>query len=343
MGDDAGSNTNAKSNARTSYLSDADMSQIPKNFVLDGLVLPVQIYVKLKTNTYLTIAKKGEKAQLENFKGFKNDAFVLYVRTEDKNYLTGFIEDLSRRAMDNPKVGLEKKAHFVSGLLSEAYADLEGSQFSNVERLKSVGSLVIKICKLANNLDDVMEILKHQRHDNAKHGMMTAMVSVMLAEEAKMLSPLNQDKLVTGALLHDVGLRTLPPELRRKPRQLWNEEENKLYQQHPIQGAELLRFVEGMSVEVLLIVAEHHELSNGSGFPKGLRDARINPMSKIVGLSAQFCELVSNNLGQQYSADDAIMYIESVMGQPYNKGLFSALKNLVNVQRLSSKISGKAS
>jgi HD-GYP domain-containing protein (c-di-GMP phosphodiesterase class II) len=175
--------------------------------------------------------------------------------------------------------------------------------------------------------------------------MMTAMVSVMLAEEAKMLSPLNQDKLVTGALLHDVGLRTLPPELRRKPRHLWNAEESKHYQQHSIQGAELLRFVEGMSVEVLLIISEHHELSNGNGYPKGLRDARINPMSKIVGLADQFCDLVSNNEGKQYSAEDAIVYIEAVMGQPYNKGLFSSLKNLVNVQRLTAKIAagGKAS
>lgn len=326
--------------SKTSYLSDAEMAQIPKNYVLDGLILPVQIYVRLKTNTYLTIAKKGERAQLENFKGFKNEGFQLYVKAEEKDYLTGFIEDLSRRAMDNPKVGLDKKAHFVSGLLAEAYNDLESSKFANVNRLKSVGSLVIKICKQASHLQDVLEILKHQRADDAKHGMMTAMVSVMLADEAKMLSPLNQDKLVTGALLHDVGLRTLPPELRRKSRALWNADENRLYQQHSIQGAELLRFVEGMSVEVLLIISEHHELSNGTGFPKGLRDARINPLSKIVSLADQFCDLISNAEGQQYSAEDAVLYIESVLGQPYNKGLFSTLKNMVNVQRLTAKIAG---
>lgn len=329
--------------SKASYFSDAEMAQIPKNYVIDGLILPVQIYVRLKTNTYLTIAKKGEKAQLENFKSFKNEGFHLYVRAEEKDYLTGFIEDLSRRAMDNPKVGLDKKAHFVSGLLSEAYDGLESSKFAKVDRLKSVGSLVIKICKQANHLQDVMEILKHQRADDAKHGMMTAMVSVMVAEEAKMLSPLNQDKLVVGALLHDVGLRTLPHELRCKPRHLWNADEVRIYQQHPLQGAELLRYVEGMSVEVLLIISEHHELANGNGFPKGLRDARINPMSKIVGLAAQFCELVSNNEGRQYSAEEAVEYIEGVLGQPYNKGLFSALKNLVNVQRLNAKIGAKAS
>jgi putative nucleotidyltransferase with HDIG domain len=327
-----------KTATKASYLADVDMAKIPKNFVIDGLILPVQIYVRLSTNTYLTIAKKGEKAQLENFKSFKNDNFHLYVKVEDKSYLTGFIEDLSRRAMDNPKVGLDKKAHFVTGLLSEAYGDLETSKFSNVERLRSVGNLVIKICKQATQLQDIIDILKNQRADDAKHGMMTAMVSVMMADEAKMLSPLNQDKLVTGALLHDVGLRVLPPEIRTKARHLWTDEEAKTYRQHPIQGAELLRYVEGMSVEVLLIIAEHHELGNGTGYPKGLREARINQLAKIVGLAATFCDLISNSEGKQHSAPESIEYIENVLGQPYNKGLFSALKNMVNRQMLVDKL-----
>lgn len=332
-----------RSNQSTSFVSDAEMAQIPKSFVFEGMILPVQVFVRLKTNTYLTIAKKGERAQLESFKNFRHDNFQIFVKSDEKHIITGFIEDLSRRAIENVQIGLDKKSQFVSGLLSEAYTELEANGFSNLTRIKSVSNLVVKICKQAGNLNQVMEILNSQKASDAKHGMMTAMVSMMIAEEAGQLSPLNQDKLVLGALLHDIGLRTLPKTLREKPRHLWNADELKQYQQHPIQGAEILRYVDGMSVEVLLIISEHHELSNGNGYPKKLRDVRINPMSRIVGLADQFCDLISNNEGQTYTSEQALDYIENVLGQPYNKGLFSALKSIVNVETLNRKINKAAS
>lgn len=323
---------------QNSYLADDEMVQIPKGYITDGLIFPVAIYVRLKAHTYILVVKKGDKALLEEHRSFQHENFQIYVRADERFLMTAFMEDLTRRTIDNPKISLGKRAQFVKGLLQDSYLELNATKFTNFERLKVVGQLIIKLAKQTEGFEQIFHVMSQQAPSDAKHSMMTALVSLILAEEANLLSPLNQDKLVQGALLHDIGLQSIAKEIREKPRHLWSAEELATYQQHPIAGAELLRYIDGMSVEVLLIISEHHELSNGTGYPKKLRDVRLNAMSRIVGLSDQFCDLISNTEGQTYSPEDALVYIENVLGQPYNKGLFSSLKNLVNVKNLTDKI-----
>ena len=156
--------------------------------------------------------------------------------------------------MDNSKISLKRKSQFVAGLLSEAFNELESSKFAKLERIQTVGNLFLKLCDQTKELSDVWDMLKIQKPDDTNHGLMTEMVSIMLAKEANLLPNLNQDKLVAGALLHDAGMRFVPDEVRNKQRSKWTPEDKQTYQQHPIHGAEILRFVEGMSVEVLSIL-----------------------------------------------------------------------------------------
>lgn len=327
-----------QSTGTTLTIEDGEMSQIPKSFIFDGMTLPIPIFVRLKEHTYLMISKKGDKAQVSNLKSFKNDNFRVYVRTAEKFILTSFIESLTEKTIDNPGVTVEKKNQFIAGLLDESFQDLEKAQFTSIARLKSAGSLVVKLAAQVPSLAKALEIMEAQNPSESKHAMMTCMVSMLLAEEASLLNNLVQDKLAVGALLHDVGMKFIPAAIVQKPRHEWSAEELAIYQTHPVKGAEALRHIQGMSVEVLMIVAEHHELSNGTGYPKNIRDVRINNLAKIVGLADQFCELVSSAEGQTYTADQAVSYIENVLGQPFNKGLFSSLKNLVNVQMLADKM-----
>jgi len=323
-------------------IRDAEMSIVIKDFLFEGMTLPVNLFVRLSDDNYLLIGKKGEKAQFSTLKSFRNDDFQIFVKTNEKILLTSFINNLMDKTIDNPQITLAKKQQFVKGLVDEAWEDLERSNFASLTGLKAASGLIVKLSKQCDPFSKALEVLTTQRDTDARHSMLVCMVSLVIAEQAEILNNLTQEKLALGALLHDVGLKFVPDYVMKKPRHEWTSEDLELYQQHPIKGAEMLRSMDGMSVEVLMIVSEHHENSVGTGYPKRIRDVRINPLAKVVGLADHFCELIAPKDQNPYTADEAISYIENVLGQPYNKVMFSALKSVVNIQYMNEKMKKKS-
>ena len=57
----------------------------------------------------------------------------------------------------------------------------------------------------------------------------------------------------------------------------------------------------------------------------------MNPLAKVVALADSFCELTMEHPGfpRKKSPHEAIHYIEKILGQPYNKDAFKALKYLL--------------
>lgn len=322
----------------TQTIKDGDMSQIEKNFFFEGMTLPASLYLKLKEDTYIVIGKQGDKARISTMKGFHHDNFHIFVRKSEKSLVTTFVNRLVETTLDKPEIGFDSKMGFVQGLLADSFDELEKSKFTTFSKLKTVGTHLVRLAKQAPSLDLALQLLRDQKPSDSRHTMATCITSLMIAEEAQQLNNLNQEKLVTGALLHDIGLRYLPDTIRGRSPHHWSPDELKIYEAHPIKGAEMLRQVDGMSVEVLLVVSEHHENSIGTGFPKRIRDVKINPLSKIVGLADCVADLLIPETGKAYTADEAIQYVENVLGQPYNKALFLALKNLINKTHLDEKI-----
>lgn len=319
-------------------LRDDEMILVPKNFLFDGMTLPLSIYLRIKDDTYVIISKQNEKAQISNMKGFNHENFKVYVRCNEKHLLVSFISRLTNATIELPDLGIERKTAFVQGLLEDTFLHLSKTNFADLKRVKDVGDLLVKLSSQVPSIDAAMRLLQSQDEKTSRHAMATCLISVLIAEEAGMLTNLNRDKLVAGALLHNMGIQHIPESILSKPRECWSADELANYEQHPIKGAEMMKHVEGMSVEVLLIIAEHHENAIGTGFPKKIRDIRMNPLSKIVALAVALVELILPDEGKAYSADEAVQYIDKVLGQPFNKQYFSNLKNIVNANLMLEKI-----
>jgi len=94
-----------------------------------------------------------------------------------------------------------------------------------------------------------------------------------------------------AALLHDVGMITVPDAILRQPRSLTPGEFRQI-QKHAILGAELSRMVpDGNQVSV--IVRSHHERWHGGGYPDGLEGEAIPIGARIVAVADAFDALTS--------------------------------------------------
>lgn len=328
-----------KNEKTTESISDVHMTIVPKDFFFDGMVLPVNVYLKIKAGSYLLIGKRGDKSNFSTMHSFNNPNAIVNVRTADSSVLFSFVADLTSKVVAQKNVPDPVKAKFMSGLADEAVRELEKSNFTSAHQLQKVSQLLVQLTQSTPMFADMIKIMENFSGEESKHSMMTCMIALILCEETDVNLPSAQEKIAMAALLHDVGLKTFPKATLEKPRHLWSNEEIAAYEQHPIKSAEMLRDVRDLHSDILTIIVEHHENSSGTGFPKKIRDVKISHMGKILGLANCFANLLHNPHpdAKRYTPDEAIHYIEDILGQPYNKQTFLALKNVINKKHLEDK------
>ena len=320
-------------------ISDAEMIEVSKEFFFEGMVLPIKIYLKIHPQSYLLIGKKDDKANFSNLHVYNNSKVGVYVWKADQPILISYVTQLTSKIVTQKSVPDVIKLKFITNLTTDAMDSLEKSGFTSIAKIQKVSQIAQQLSKNLTVFDELLVILSDLEPVESKHAMTTCLISLLLADEMHMNQVVVQEKLALGALLHDVGMRYVPKSILEKPRHTWTPEELLTYEQHPLKSIEMLRDLKDISQDVLLIVVEHHENALGTGFPKRLRDVKISPLGRIVLLANHFANLLFGSLAQSkcYTPDEAIQYIEEVQGQPFNKQVFSGLKNIINKKNLLDK------
>src|SRR5262249_36872587 len=141
------------------------------------------------------------------------------------------------------------------------------------------------------------------------------------------------EKLALGAFLRDVGLKEVPHEILEKERAAMTSEERSQWETHPFRGAEILQKIPDIPAEVIACALEHHENAIGQGFPRRIRDTKMNAFAKVVALADTFIHLTipTPHNPQVKSVDQAAQYIEYTMGCPFNKACLVALKRALEI------------
>lgn len=94
-------------------------------------------------------------------------------------------------------------------------------------------------------------------------------------------------EIAAGGLLHDIGKRHIPAHILNKPGKL-TEQEWHLVRQHPVTGYKELLHRNDLSDGQLMMVYQHHERLDGSGYPAGITGNDIHPWAKICAVADVF-------------------------------------------------------
>ncbi|MES2047473.1 MAG: HD domain-containing phosphohydrolase [Pseudomonadota bacterium] len=113
------------------------------------------------------------------------------------------------------------------------------------------------------------------------HSINVTVISLLLGRALE-LSKSDMFELGVGALLHDLGKMQLPDRLRWQDEQ-FNAAERQLYQGH-VQHSVSLAQKMGLSPEATILIAQHHEYIDGSGYPAHIKADKITPLGRIISL-----------------------------------------------------------
>lgn len=99
-------------------------------------------------------------------------------------------------------------------------------------------------------------------------------------------SPVDATQLEAAVYLHDIGMMFTPESVWLKVGRLSDADKRQL-REHPVQAAGLLQRIPGWTAAAEM-VAQHHEMPDGGGYPAGLRGAAICSGAKILAIVDAF-------------------------------------------------------
>jgi len=120
------------------------------------------------------------------------------------------------------------------------------------------------------------------------HSLNVTMLALMVARDLG-LPPEAVGVLGIGALFHDIGHKEIPSQILLKTEPLTSAERH-LFEMHCQYGVELGKRLE-FAPAVLAIIHDHHELYDGSGYPRQLQGEKIGLLARIVAICNHYDEL----------------------------------------------------
>ncbi len=129
-------------------------------------------------------------------------------------------------------------------------------------------------------------------------------------------------RLDLGSLLHDIGKVEVPVEILQKPGKLTPEEWNCI-KRHPSLGREILATTHVK--EAGIVVEQHHERMDGSGYPYGLSGKNILTEAYIVAVADTFDAMTTDRPYRKALPDEvAFEEIRKYAGVHYPKEVVKA-------------------
>jgi HD-GYP domain-containing protein (c-di-GMP phosphodiesterase class II) len=316
--------------------SDDDLVEIHKDEFLPGLPLPTDVFVKMPTGKFILISKRGTRSSLQELHvSQSNSISSFFIRRAD--YFAAVDQNLKiAHVLANRRdVPIARKAAFMRTAADSVLSEMSHIGLSEGSYLHSKQAVqaVITMVQSRDEYLELVDSLKPLPGNIIKTALAGAALSVVIAKQMGWQNAVNLQKLALCAFLRDVGLKEIPAEIIEKPRAKMNQDERALFETHSFRGAEILRALPGMPTEVVAVALEHHENAIGQGFPRRIRDIKMNPFAKVVALADVYISLtfpMFENPGM--SMLEGMNHIEFVMGSPYNKACIVALKRSFNLK-----------
>lgn len=260
--------------------------------IVPGEPLPVQTYLYLN-HRFILYRNRGDVIDRTTFDRMEQKKVGnFFIRRTDETSMLAWIESCKNvREQDLP---ISRELQNARQEAHRSMLDIFHSSHPNevvTRTLKTSEKLVTELMKFPFAAKPLAQLQTHSR-STVDHSVNVSVLSVFLAMNMGYTHVLILRHLASGALLHDVGKSKI--EVDENDSTVQAEEKLK---KHPELALKFIEDDETISKEAKMIVAQHHECHDGSGYPKGMRGKEIYDLAKIVAIANEFDTLVSESRG----------------------------------------------
>lgn len=188
----------------------------------------------------------------------------------------------------------------------------------NIERSKAFAYNMIDY--IIRDEKAAYSLLKITSHDYYiyTHSVNVAAIGSLFARNIG-LNEKDLKSFCTGMLLHDLGKTRISPDIINKKGKLTKDEYEEV-KVHPAMGVKILKEAGNGLKDEYVIILQHHENCDGSGYPYGLKKEEIHAGAKIVRMIDTY-----DALSTKRSYSNALMPYDSL------KKIKNEMRNIVDL------------
>jgi len=264
---------------------DSDYSKVSIDYFFKSKEALVDTFVKIGSNKFVKIVNRGDEVPEEVMDHIKSKGVrFFYVKKDDfKECFKSIIAGISKASGKG-----------VVGSLTD--------QFSTVENLHAALSSLGVSEEVLELADETVEVAKKTireqtalpaflkaflKNENyiSELSTLTSYLAISCLNELPWGNPKTFTKFALAAIIQDAALKeerlAKICHLDDENFKSLSETEKKLVIEHPSKAVEILDDLEGMDQDVKDLVMQHHERPQGKGYPWGLKDNELNPLSNL--------------------------------------------------------------
>lgn len=302
------------------------MRLVPINCVKEGCYLAKTMYdldgrILLAKGIKLTEKVVRKVAEIGIMSLYINDE---YSDDEIEDTIKPELRQKAIKTMKDSFDSLLSISECVPGKLNKLQAT-EASRVKNecISKLSMVVEEIMnEVLEKKNALVNLVDI-KSMDNYTYEHSVNVVVLSLMLGLELNYTKS-KLHNLAIGAMLHDMGKVFVPKEVLLKSGKLTDAEFG-LIKEHPSRGYEYLKSDEEISAMSKIIILQHHERIDGTGYPDGIDGSRIHEFSKIVSIADVYDALTSDRPYRMgLPPNEAIEYIMGSVDRYFDFDMINA-------------------
>lgn len=266
--------------------------RIKAELLLSVAPLKGDIFIRLSGTKYVKIFNEGDEFNLDDLNKYtirKGIDYLYLLREQSGEFAKKYVQELSKILSNSPSTAQISINAMEQGneVVRQLYKTL-GFTKEVQEIAKSQALLTVKVIGKSPNLGVILEKIKTLKGSYlSNHSTYTSFVCCAIASIMDWGSDTTFYKLSLASILHDLALDSDELAAINSLAELedskgkFKEEEIKAYKEHPQVVSELVKAMPGAPPEVDLIILQHHEFPDGTGFPRKLNQKFIASLAAL--------------------------------------------------------------
>lgn len=291
--------------------------------------IPFNLYARDKKGRMVLFCKKGFPITSRHREYLTKRSRIFFVSADQLNDYHDYHFERIDRIISNEDVSNREKAEVVRGVGKRIVDKLLDDPRSG-KAVTHSGKFVNTCVDLIFHYPHVTEKLLALGSSDSyilSHSINVCTFSLLIGK--KLMGGNNKElwRLGMSGLLQDVGMSKIPRIIIDKPGKLTKDEMEKV-KHHTEYSVEMIS-EHNLADSVVNAVGCHHERSDGSGYPKGLKGEEIQPFARILAVADVYDALTSDRPYRK-----AMSHLEAITemakeADRYDCQVFKALMEIV--------------
>ncbi len=282
------------------------------------------IYLKLSDDKYIKVINHNDMYDENIPKKYLNKGeLYFYIVTEDYPHFTKMFLKHMQNKLNKKNLSNEERIDSQLESIEFIHEQLEKFNISKevVEMTDAVINSNIKLLKKKPKLLNILSQMMKNKDFIYEHSLMLAYIAAGIANEMAWNSEATLEKLSLAAIFHDALLpdatTTRIHDLNPDGMEKLPNSTKELINKHPIMVAEMIQKAgAAFPPDIDSILLCHHELADGSGYPRKLGHTNISPMACTLIIAEDFIREIYDQEEREVET------ITKNFSEKYNRGNF---------------------